>query len=101
MAKRSVLVRNDKRMVLIKKYEAKRDTLRKIIRDPSVSPEKKLEAQTEMQKLPRDSCKARYRNRCRITGRPRGVFRRFGLSRVVLRELSMNGDIPGVTKSSW
>lgn len=101
MARKAVLMRNEKRRLLIERYAKRREELRRVLRDPRADAAAKMQAQTELQKMPRDSCKARYRNRCRITGRSRGVFRRFGISRSILRELSMNGEIPGVTKSSW
>ena len=101
MARKSVLIRNDNRRKLIERYAARRTELRKILKDTNASNEDKMKAQEDMQKLPRDSCAARYRNRCKITGRSRGVYRRFGISRSVLRELVLNGDVPGVTKSSW
>ena len=101
MARKSVLIRNENRRKLIVRYAARRTELRKILKDPHASSEDKMKAQENMQKLPRDSCAVRYRNRCKITGRSRGVYRRFGISRSVLRELVLNGDVPGVTKSSW
>ncbi len=101
MARKAVLNRNDRRAQLIKRYAPVRVALRKILKDPNVSMEEKLKAQHALQKLPRDSCPVRYRNRCRITGRSRGVFRQFGISRSILRKLAMNGEIPGVIKSSW
>ena len=101
MARKSVLIRNENRRKLIDRYAARRTELRKILKDANASNEDKMKAQEDMQKLPRDSCAVRYRNRCKITGRPRGVYRRFGISRSVLRELVLNGDVPGVTKSSW
>ena len=101
MARKSVLIRNDNRRKLIERHAKRRDKLRAILKDHNALYEDKMKAQEEMQKLPRDSCKARYRNRCRITGRSRGVYRRFGISRSVLRQLVLNGEVPGVTKSSW
>ena len=101
MARKSVLNRNERRAKLIKRHAAKRAALRKILKDANVPMDEKLKAQHQMQNLPRDSCPVRYRNRCRITGRSRGVFRQFGLSRSILRKLSMNGEVPGVIKSSW
>ena len=86
---------------MIARYATKRAELRRVLKDPNVGADVKYKAQTEMQKLPRDSCPVRYRNRCAITGRSRGYYRRFGISRSVLRDLVMNGEIPGVTKSSW
>jgi len=101
MAKRCMIVKEGYRTQLIKKYAEKRAALRKIIRDHNVSLEDKMVAQQKMQELPRDSCPTRSRNRCLLTGRPRGVYRRFGLGRNKLRELVMSGQIPGITKASW
>lgn len=101
MSRKSVINRNDRRRLLIDRYATKRAELRKVLKDVSASYDAKMAAQEALQKMPRDSCPVRYRNRCRITGRPRGVFRRFGISRNFIRDLSMFGQIPGVTKSSW
>jgi len=101
MAKKSMIAREVKRAKLIKKYKAKRDTLKKVISSPSSSIEDKEAAQLQLQKLPRDSSKARLRNRCNLTGRPHGYYRKFGLSRNKLREATMRGDVPGVAKASW
>jgi len=101
MAKKSMIAREAKRAVLIKKHQAKRDALKEIIRSPNSSFEEKENAQLQLQKLPRDSSKSRLRNRCNLTGRPHGYYRKFGLSRNKLREATMRGDVPGVTKASW
>lgn len=101
MAKCSSVEKNNRREQLIKKYAKKRAELRAIIRDQNASIEEKFKAQFEMQKLPRDSNATRYRTRCFITGRPRGVYRRFGLGRNKLREFAMAGLIPGLRKASW
>jgi small subunit ribosomal protein S14 len=101
MAKRCMIVKEGNRTQLIKKYAERRAALRKIIRDQNVSLDEKMAAQQKMQKLPRDSNPTRSRNRCLLTGRPRGVYRRFGLGRNKLRELVMSGQIPGITKASW
>jgi small subunit ribosomal protein S14 len=101
MAKKSMIAREVKRAGLIKKFKAKRDALKEIIRSPSSSFEDKESAQLQLQKLPRDSSKSRLRNRCNLTGRPHGYYRKFGLSRNKLREATMRGDVPGVTKASW
>jgi len=90
-----------KRTLCVAKYAAKRAELKAIINDPNASYEQKVEAQTKLQKQPRDASKARQRNRCRITGRPHGFYRKFGLSRNKLREAAMRGDIPGLVKASW
>jgi small subunit ribosomal protein S14 len=102
MAKTSMVNREIKRAKLAKKYAAKRDALKKIISSPTASYEEKMAAQTKLQKLPRDSSPVRQRNRCELTGRPRGVYRKFGLGRNKLREATMRGDVPGLRKAaSW
>ena len=101
MAKKSMIAREDKRAKLVSKYEAKRNALKEIIRDPNASFDDKEAAQVQLQKLPRDSSRSRLRNRCNLTGRPHGYYRKFGLSRNKLREATMRGDVPGVTKASW
>ncbi|MGI9338808.1 MAG: 30S ribosomal protein S14 [Gammaproteobacteria bacterium] len=101
MAKKSVVNRNIKRERAIAQYRQERDQLRERRSNPKVSAAERSKAFELLQKLPRDSSPVRLRNRCALTGRPRGVFRRFGISRTKLREMAMNGEIPGVTKSSW
>ncbi len=101
MAKKSMVARETKRTKLVKKYEAKRNQLREIIRNPSSTFEERESAQLKLQKLPRDSSSIRMRNRCNLTGRPHGYYRKFGLSRNKLREAAMRGDLPGLTKASW
>ncbi len=101
MAKKSMIAREVKRVELVKKYQSKRNSLKEIIRSPNSSFEEKESAQLQLQKLPRDSSKSRIRNRCNLTGRPHGFYRKFGLSRNKLREATMRGDVPGVTKASW
>jgi small subunit ribosomal protein S14 len=101
MAKKSMIAREHKRKALALKFEAKRKALRESIRDPKASFEQKEAAQLKLQKLPRDSSVTRKRNRCGITGRPHGYYRKFGLSRNKLREATMRGDVPGVVKASW
>lgn len=101
MAKKSMIAREVKRKNLVNKYEAKRRSLKEIIRDPNASFEDKESAQLKLQKLPRDSSSARVRNRCNLTGRPHGYYRKFGLSRNKLREATMRGDVPGLVKASW
>ncbi len=101
MAKKSMIAREAKRVKLVEKYEAKRKSLKEIIRDPNASFEDKETAQFELQKLPRDSSRSRLRNRCNLTGRPHGYYRKFGLSRNKLREATMRGDVPGLSKASW
>lgn len=101
MAKISMKEREKKRAKLVKRYAAKRAELKAIIQDPEAEPEAKWDAQIKLQKMPRDSSPVRQRNRCRITGRPHGFYRKFGLGRNVLREAAMRGDVPGLVKSSW
>lgn len=101
MAKKSMIARETKRSKLVKQYSEKRAVLKKTIVSEEVSFEEKMEAVTALQKLPRDSSPARQRNRCRITGRPHGYYRKFGLSRNKLREAAMRGDVPGLVKASW
>ena len=101
MARKSVVNRQLKRESLVLKYNEKRKSLRLIIQSSSSSIEEKIAAQESLQKLPRDASPVRLRNRCGLTGRPRGVYKKFGLSRGKLREFAMNGEIPGVTKASW
>ena len=101
MAKKSMIAREAKRAQLIKKYENKRSELKELIRSPNTSYEDKETALLQLQKLPRDSSKSRLRNRCNLTGRPHGDYRKFGLSRNKLREATMRGDVPGLTKASW
>ncbi|QIT56396.1 30S ribosomal protein S14 [Aquisalimonas sp. 2447] len=101
MAKKSMVAREDKRTRLVRKYAAKRKALKAVIQNPESSPEEKLEAQEKLQNMPRNASPVRQRNRCQVTGRPRGYYRKFGLSRNKLREAAMSGMIPGLTKSSW
>jgi len=101
MARKSLLNRNERRKALIGKYRERRAELKKVLSDPSAGSAEKAAALMALEKLPRDSSPIRVRNRCALTGRSRGTFRKFGLGRNVLREIAMNGEIPGVTKSSW
>ena len=101
MAKASMVAREDKRARLVKQYARKRKALKAVIQNPESTPEEKLEAQEKLQSLPRNSSPVRQRNRCQVTGRPRGYYRKFGLARNKLREEAMKGMIPGLTKSSW
>ena len=101
MAKVSMINREKRRSKLVAKYANKRNELKAIIANPEVGFEEKQEAMFALQKLPRDSSPARQRNRCQITGRPRGFYRKFGLSRNKLREATMRGDVPGLRKASW
>jgi small subunit ribosomal protein S14 len=101
MAKTSMIEREAKRALTVAKYAAKRTKLKEIIRSPKSSDEEKWDAQIALQKLPRNASPSRMRTRCRITGRPRGVYRKFGLGRTKIREYGMKGDIPGLVKASW
>jgi small subunit ribosomal protein S14 len=101
MAKKSMINREIKRIHLVQKYAGKRRELKEIIRNPANSDEQRREAQFKLQQLPRNASPVRIRNRCRLTGRPRGYYRKFGLGRNKLREAAMRGDIPGLHKASW
>jgi len=101
MAKKSMVARDVQRKKAVDKYSAKRAELKKAIIDPKLGDEERAQAVVALQKLPRNSSKIRMRNRCALTGRPRGYYRRFGLSRNKLRELMMRGEVPGVVKASW
>jgi small subunit ribosomal protein S14 len=101
MAKRSMIERDKRRRELAGKYATKRAELRKQVKNPKLSEEERHTAITALQKLPRDSSPTRQRNRCGLTGRPRGYYRKFGLSRSELRRLMMKGEVPGVLKASW
>lgn len=101
MAKKSMIARESKRTKLVKQHAGKRAELKEVILSENSSFDEKMEAMTSLQKLPRDSSPARQRNRCRITGRPHGYYRKFGLSRNKLREAAMRGDVPGLVKASW
>ena len=101
MAKLSSVQKNLNRLRLIEKFTNKRKALKKKIMDKNISIEERLKLQNKLNDLPRNSTNIRYRNRCKLTGRTRGVYRKFGLSRIKIRELSMSGDLPGMVKSSW
>jgi len=101
VAKLSLINREMKRARTVKKFAAKRAALKAIIDDQSKSDDERFEARLALQALPRDASPSRLRNRCEITGRPRGVYRKFGLGRNKLRQAAMNGEIPGVIKASW
>ena len=101
MAKTSMVNRDLKRKKLAKKFAAKRDALKKTIVSTTASYDDKMEAAVKLQKLPRDSSVSRQRNRCVLSGRPRGVYSKFGLGRNKLREATMRGDVPGLRKASW
>ena len=101
MAKTSAIQRNLKRIRLVKKFSKKREDLKKIIKNKKLPLEQRFQAQLKLAKIPRNSAKIRIRNRCEITGRPHGVYRKLRISRIALRELASKGKIPGMTKSSW
>jgi len=101
MAKTSLINREQKRRATVKKFAAKRLELNAIINNSKASDEDRTEARDKLQKLPRNSSPVRLRNRCALTGRPRGVYSKFGLARSKLREIAMRGEIPGITKASW
>ena len=101
MAKASSIQKNNLRSKMIEKFSNKRKFLKSKIMDKNISLEERLLFQNKLNNLPRNSSSIRYRNRCEITGRSRGTYRKFGLSRIKIRELSMAGDLPGVVKSSW
>jgi len=101
MAKNSMIAREAKRAELVKKFATKRNTLRTIVKSSSATYDERMDAVAKLQALPRDSSPSRRRNRCRISGRPHGFYRKFGLSRNKLREAAMRGDVPGLAKASW
>jgi small subunit ribosomal protein S14 len=101
MAKLSVKLRDLKRRQTVEKFKARRAALHEILYDSRASHEAKEEARAKLQKLPRDASPVRLRNRCALTGRPRGVYRKFGLGRNKLRDLALKGEVPGVIKASW
>jgi len=101
MAKLALINREDKRRKMVKKYAAKRAELKAIINDVKRDDAERMDARLRLQSLPRDASESRLRNRCQLTGRPRGVFRKFGLCRNMIREIAMKGEIPGVVKASW
>ena len=101
MAKLAVKLREQKRRRTVAKFKVRRQALLDVIRDPRTADEDREAARLKLQKLPRDASPARLRNRCALTGRPRGVYRKFGLGRNKLRELALRGEVPGVIKASW
>jgi small subunit ribosomal protein S14 len=101
MAKTSQIVRDRRRKILIEKYAERRAELRQKLKDRNVSIDEKLEVQEAFAKLPRNSCPTRLNRRCAISGRSRSYYRKFGISRIALRELALRGQLPGVRKSSW
>ena len=101
MAKTSSTVKNDKRRALVKQYAAKRAALKLATKDQTIPPDERFAAQLKLAELPRNSAKVRIRNRCEVSGRPRGFYRKLKLSRIALRQLGNLGLIPGLVKSSW
>jgi small subunit ribosomal protein S14 len=101
MAKTNMVEREKRRAKIVKKYAAKRAQLKELIRDPKTSPDDRAAAQAKLQSQPRDASASRQRKRCAITGRSRGVYRKFGLARVKIREVANRGEIPGLSKASW
>lgn len=101
MAKQSAINNNDKKRKLVKRYAAKRAALKAVIADKTLPMEERFKAQLELAQLPRNSSKTRIRNRCGVSGRPRGYYRKLNLSRIALREMGNEGLIPGLVKSSW
>jgi small subunit ribosomal protein S14 len=101
MAKTSMVEREKRRARVVKKHAVKRAKLKELIRSPRSSPEERVAAQAALQSMPRDASPSRQRNRCAITGRSRGVYRKFGLARVKIREVAARGEIPGLAKASW
>ncbi|MBW6495074.1 MAG: 30S ribosomal protein S14 [Burkholderiaceae bacterium] len=101
MAKLGMINRELKRERMVKKYAGKRAALQAVIHDQSKSEEERYQARLQLQQLPRDSSPSRQRNRCAITGRPRGTYRKFGLARSKLREIALRGEVPGLVKASW
>ncbi|NIO40314.1 MAG: 30S ribosomal protein S14 [Burkholderiales bacterium] len=101
MAKKSLVNREKRRRNTVDKFAVKRGELRAVLKSSSASAEEKAEAREKLQKLPRNASPVRLRNRCALTGRPRGVFKKFGLARNKLREIALRGEIPGVIKASW
>ena len=101
MAKQSSIQKNNNRKKIVSKFKVRRQDLKNKIMQKDLSMEERFKLQSKLNELPRDSAKIRLRNRCKITGRTRGVYRKFGLSRIKLRELTMSGNLPGMVKSSW
>ncbi len=101
MAKKSAIEKNDKRRRLVAKYAGKRAALKAMAKDASLPPEERFKARLKLNELPKNGAATRLRNRCTVSGRPRGYYRKFGISRIALRELGSKGQLPGVVKSSW
>lgn len=101
MAKKSSIEKNEHRRELVARHAPKRTALKKVVMDKARAPEERFEAALELARMPRNGAKVRIRNRCSLTGRPRGYYRKFGLSRIALRDLASAGQIPGCVKASW
>tara|TARA_A100000164_G_C21804335_1_gene722276 strand:- start:656 stop:961 length:306 start_codon:yes stop_codon:yes gene_type:complete len=101
MAKKSAVEKNKRRIRMVKKYAKKRIALKKIIKNRKLELSERFDAQLKLNKLPKNSAKIRVRNRCEVSGRPHGVYRKLKISRIALRDLASSGKIPGITKSSW
>jgi len=101
MAKKSSIEKNNRRARMAKQYEGKRQRLKEVARDRDAAPEERFQAYLKLAELPRNASKVRVRNRCALTGRPRGYYRKFALSRIALRDLASIGQVPGVVKASW
>lgn len=101
MATKASVAKNDRRKQIVERYKERRDELRALAKDERLPPDQRFEAQRLLNKLPRDSSPVRVRNRCAVSGRPRGYYRKFGLSRIALRDLALRGELPGVIKASW
>ena len=101
MAKVAMVERDKKRAKMVQSYAEKRAALKAIIKDKSIAPDERFQATLKLAELPRNGAKIRKRNRCNLTGRPRGYYRKLGLSRIALRDLASRGELPGVAKSSW
>ncbi len=101
MATKASVAKNERRKKIVERYRERREELRGLVRDERLPPEQRFQAQLLLNKLPRDASPVRVRNRCAVTGRPRGYYRKFGLSRIALRDLALRGELPGVIKASW
>ena len=101
MAKKSMIMRERKRVATVKRYAARRAEYKRIVRDPNSTDDEREQAQLRLQALPRNASPVRMRNRCAVSGRPKGFYRKFGLGRNMLREAAMRGEIPGLSKASW
>ncbi|MCY3827998.1 MAG: 30S ribosomal protein S14 [Rhodospirillaceae bacterium] len=101
MAKKSAIEKNERRRKLVTKFASKRAALRAMAKDASLPPEERFKARLKLNELPKNGAAVRLRNRCAVSGRPRGYYRKFGISRIALRELGSKGQLPGVVKSSW